>query len=370
MRDPLDATARAELQRGRAADPTVKVVGLAAVRFAKPDLAAAARFGADFGLLPAAQTATALYLRGHDGAHHCYVAERAPAPRFLGLSFTAAEAADLARLAALPGASPVTEIAEPGGGRRVRLATPGGVTIDVIHGQAHVPPTPLRPPLAINSAAATPRLNAAQRAPRGPAQVVRLGHAVLQTRHHARTLSWCLRHLGLIVSDYQALPDAPASGPVIAFLRCDLGATPADHHTLALAAGFAEAFEHAAFEVQDLDALALGGEHLRAGGWRRAWGIGRHILGSQLFDYWRDGDGVMLEHYADGDRFDASVPTATTPFGPTSLAQWGPPLPADFLGAAPTPRTALQLAGALLGDSDFTLRKLVAMGRALARRAP
>jgi hypothetical protein len=251
------------------------------------------------------------------------------------------------------------------GGRRVRLTAPNGVAVDVVHGQERVAPTPMRPPLVANTADAAPRRNAAQRAPRGPAEVKRLGHVVLQTRQHARVLSWLLRSFGLIVSDYQVLPQAPDAGPVIAFLRCDLGATPADHHSVALAAGFSETFDHAAFEVQDLDAVALGGEHLRQQGWTRAWGIGRHILGSQLFDYWRDADGRLMEHYADGDLFDASAPTGSTPFGRHSLAQWGPPLPADFIDTSMTPRRAMQLVSALAGDSDFTLRKLVGMAKAI-----
>jgi hypothetical protein len=367
MTPTLDAAAHAELARGRADDPTIKVVDVAYVRFAKPDLAAVARFGADFGLLPAVETADALYLRGYGGDHHCYVAERGAAPAFLGFGLVAAAASDLERLAALPGAGPVESVREPGGGRRVRLTAPNGVLVDVVHGQERVTPTPMRPPLLVNSAVSAPRRNAAQRAPSGAAQVKRLGHVVLQTRQHARVLSWLLRTFGLIVSDYQVLPQAPETGPVIAFLRCDLGATPADHHSLALAAGFAESFEHAAFEVQDLDAVALGGEHLRRQGWTRAWGVGRHILGSQLFDYWRDPDGTLLEHYADGDLFDASVPTASSPFSRHGLSQWGPPLPADFIDTSMTPRKALQIVSALTGNSDFSLRKLVGMAKAMGR---
>jgi len=365
MTTRLDATARAELERGRADDPTIKVVELAYVRFAKPDLAATARFAADFGLLPAAETAAALYLRGYGGDHHCYIAERGAAARFLGFALLAADARDLERVAALPGASAVEAVHEPGGGRRVRLTAPNGVAVDVVHGIASVPPTPMRPPLVANFAAARPRRNAALRPPLAAAQVHRLGHVVLQTRDHARMLSWLLRSFGLIVSDYQVLPAATDAGPVIAFLRCDLGATPADHHSVALGAGFAESFEHAAFEVQDLDAVAMGGEYLRRQGWTRAWGVGRHILGSQIFDYWRDPEGQMLEHYADGDLFDASVPTGRTPFSRHGLAQWGPPLPSDFIDTSMTPRKALQIVSAITGAGDFSLKKLVGMAKAI-----
>ena len=39
------------------------------------------------------------------------------------------------------------------------------------------------------------------------------------------------------------------------------------------------------------------------------WGIGRHVLGSQLFDYWFDPDGFEYEHYTDGDVFTADHET-------------------------------------------------------------
>ena len=63
---------------------------------------------------------------------------------------------------------------------------------------------------------------------------------------------------------------------------------------------------HSAYQVADLDALAAGGEYLRDRGYRRSWGIGRHIQGSQIFDYWRDPDGFLVEHFSDGDLFDST----------------------------------------------------------------
>jgi len=53
--------------------------------------------------------------------------------------------------------------------------------------------------------------------------------------------------------------------------------------------------------VAALDSVAAGGEFLKDRGYKHAWGIGRHIQGSQIFDYWRDPDGFLVEHYADGE---------------------------------------------------------------------
>ena len=94
---------------------------------------------------------------------------------------------------------------------------------------------------------------------------------------------------------------------------------------------------HSAYQVADLDAVAAGGEFLKERGYRRAWGIGRHIQGSQIFDYWRDPDSVMVEHFADGDMFDNTVEVGWAPMTASGLAQWGPPVTRDFLGAKPSP---------------------------------
>jgi len=40
---------------------------------------------------------------------------------------------------------------------------------------------------------------------------------------------------------------------------------------------------------------------LQEKGYRNCWGVGRHVLGSQIFDYWFDESGLVLEHYSDGD---------------------------------------------------------------------
>ena len=68
-------------------------------------------------------------------------------------------------------------------------------------------------------------------------------------------------------------------------------------------------------------------------GHRHAWGIGRHIQGSQIFDYWRDPDRLMFEHYADGDVFDCSAGPGWAPLSVSGLAQWGPRATAEFTGA-------------------------------------
>jgi hypothetical protein len=182
----------------------------------------------------------------------------------------------------------------------------------------------------------------------------------LQTTKYLETLNWYLDTLGMIVSDFLYYPGQRDHGPVMSFIRCDRGSTPADHHTLALALGPANRYVHSAYQVSDLDALAAGGEYLRERGYSRSWGIGRHIQGSQIFDYWRDPDGFLVEHFADGDVFDSALEPGWAPFTASGLAQWGPPATKDFLGISPRaiPREALSVLSALRDNNEFTLTRL------------
>ena len=101
---------------------------------------------------------------------------------------------------------------------------------------------------------------------------------------------------------------------MMSFIRCDRGSVPADHHTLAHGAGSGQPLRAFGVSGCDLDALAAGGEYLREQGYFRSWGIGRHIQGSQIFDYWRDPDGFLVEHFADGDMFDNTLEPGWAPF--------------------------------------------------------
>jgi hypothetical protein len=148
----------------------------------------------------------------------------------------------------------------------------------------------------------------------------------------------------------------------MAFIRCDRGAAATDHHTLAMVLGPAARYVHSAYQVIDLDAVAAGGEYLKDRGYHHAWGIGRHVQGSQIFDYWRDPDGFMVEHFADGDMFDNTVEVGWGPMTASGLAQWGPAITRDFLGAKPSAQVIRDLIGALRDDeNEFDLKRLIGL---------
>ncbi|MEU0967438.1 VOC family protein [Streptomyces sp. NPDC005917] len=350
---------------GRARNPVIKVTDLAWLEFEKPDLERAEVFARDFGFAIAARTERELWLRGTFAGSPCMVIRRGPASRFIGPAFRAAEGADLDRLARATGGT-VQDIGVPGGGQSVALLDPSGFPVRVVHCAEQLPALPEQPPLILNTGTETRRTNATQRPPREPSRIQRLGHVVLETRVFLRALNWYLDTLGLIVSDFLFLDGQRGRGPTMAFIRCDQGSLAVDHHTLALHLGPGTGYVHSAYQVTDLDAIAVGGEYLTERGYRRSWGIGRHIQGSQLFDYWRDPDHFMLEHFADGDLFSCDVEPGWAPMSASGLAQWGPPVTRDFLGAGPSPAKLREVMTALRGDNELDPARLLGLMKAMS----
>ena len=338
----------------------IKVEDLAWLEFEKPDLDAAERFAHDFGFTTAHRDDTELHLRGALAGSQCVIIRKGSRSRFTAPVFRASSRADLERLACANGAA-VRERRGPGGGAVVDLHDPSGVPVRIVADAEQLPGLPERPPVPLNFGEVR-RVNAPQRPPRVPAQIQRLGHVVLETPSFSRALDWYLQNLGLIVSDFLYFPGQRERGPTMAFIRCDRGSTPADHHTLAMVLGPRPGYVHSAYQVTDLDAVAAGGRFLEERGYRHAWGIGRHIQGSQIFDYWRDPDSVMVEHYADGDLFDDTVEAGWAPMSASGLAQWGPSVTRDFLGAKPSAHLVRDVVAALRDDeNEFDVRRLLGL---------
>jgi catechol 2,3-dioxygenase-like lactoylglutathione lyase family enzyme len=313
---------------GRSKDPLVKVAGLAWLEFEKPDLDAAERFLADFGFTVADRTPQTLLLRGRWAGPACLVVRRGRTSRFAGTAYQAAARDDLDRLARGTGGT----VTAHSGGHVVVLRDPSGFPVRVVYGVTEFPSLPERAPLALNFGAGPVRVNGTQRPERRPAEIQRLGHVVLGSTRFRAALDWYLNTLGLIVSDFLYLDGQRDRGPAMAFIRCDQGSAPTDHHTLAMALMPRTGYVHSAYQLTDLDEVAASGEYLRERGYRHAWGLGRHIQGSQIFDYWRDRDRLMFEHYADGDVFDCAAEPGWAPLSVSGLSQWGPKATAEFTG--------------------------------------
>lgn len=350
-------------QPARHPRPTAKATSMAYLLFDRPDLDEAESFLKDFGLRTVQMSGDTLYLRAMDNTPWCYRIAKADKARFVGMGFTVATRKELAALSLMPGASSITALDGPGGGDMVSLIDPNGFRIEMVHGRANVDALPHRAPLPANHDNALPRINNTQRPPALPPELLKLGHVALEVAEYQKACSWYTQHLGMIPSDVQVFPDG---SPGVSFMRLDLGDTPADHHTLALAQSFRAAYSHSAFEVVDVDAIGMGQRVLRERGWHHAWGMGRHILGSQIFDYWSDPWGAHHEHYCDGDVFTADAPTGFHPFSAESMAQWGQAMPASFVKPKLTLAAIWTLVRNLRTVPDVTLKKLIALARSFS----
>jgi catechol 2,3-dioxygenase-like lactoylglutathione lyase family enzyme len=206
--------------------------------------------------------------------------------------------------------------------------------VEVVAGQQCDAPAPCAAP-QFNSAADKPRQRSAIRLEPAPAHVRRIGHAVLKVSDFRASERWWKERFGFLTSDEIEAAKDVALG---AFMRCDRGDVPSDHHTILLAQLPGElGLLHAAFEVESLDDLMLGHEYLKARSREAAWGVGRHIMGSQIFDYWKDPFGNELEHWTDGDLFTAADPPTKQTMQALLAVQWGAPHPMFAGKMAPPP---------------------------------
>lgn len=302
----------------------VSAYDVAHVRFGAPDLGAMRRFLVDFGFHEAASDPDRTFMRGYEGAAVAHITEHRSQSAFLGFGIWLNSLDDLARLAAHEGVA-IQAFDAPGGGRCVRLTDPDGFVVEAIAGQEAVEPLPSPASAPWNHGGAYPRRSVWRRVMNGPSHVRRLGHVVLGVSDFRRSEAWYKDRFGFLTSDEVQ----PAPGVAIgAFMRCDRGDEPSDHHTLFLMQRPEPAgFMHAAFEVRDLDDLMAGHDHLVAAGYDHQWGIGRHRLGSQVFDYWRDPAGFEIEHWTDGDQLVARDGGGIASLDELLSVQWGMAMP-------------------------------------------
>jgi catechol 2,3-dioxygenase-like lactoylglutathione lyase family enzyme len=346
--------------------PLMKASALVYLRHRRRDLDEALRFYTDFGLELVERDGRTLHLRAPGGGPICMIIEAGAHDEFAGLAVAAPGETELRRLAAALGGS-VAERREPGGGLVLRLRDPADLEVEVVHGVAAAPPREPPPPVPVNSFDRPLRVNSPRPPKIGPAWLRRLGHVVLGRQEFARNASWYRETLGLITSDVEVLREL--GEPVVAFMRFDRGEAPCDHHSIVVASAPEDGYIHAAFESTDVEALGAGAEWLQSRGWVKSWGIGRHVLGSQLFCYHIDPRGFEVEHYSDGDLFDASYPTGYHEAGLAGLYLWGPLLPPHFVDTSLTPARLARVIRGLRTREEFTVKRLLATKR-LYSKAP
>jgi catechol 2,3-dioxygenase-like lactoylglutathione lyase family enzyme len=209
----------------------------------------------------------------------------------LGMSSDAAVDAKAERLAAagIQFISQPQRINGPGGGYGFRFFDLDGRTVEISSSVAD---------------------RAARQLARGESIPATLSHVVLHTPDIRKTVAFYEQHLGFRVSDWL--------GEFMCFLRCN-----SVHHCLAFLPG-PVCFNHAAFEMRDLDEMMRGIGRLVKQNVELGWGPGRHTAGNNTFAYFKSPAGNVLEYTAEVERVDDSTWTPTIyPAGPDITDQWG-----------------------------------------------
>lgn len=275
--------------------PDHALTGIERVRFAVADIAAAARFAADWGLAEVApEEADARLFRAVDGSEVEFVpadpgrADRTAIGGESGLVEVTWGCAGPDALAAL----------------QADLARDRSVMVDargVLHSHDD---------LGIGIAFRSPRRVAVPfepsryNAPGHPDRIDRRASRYEQARPHE------ISHLAIAVDDAGGaskfytdrlgfhVSDRYAERGV--FMRCS---ATGNHHHLFLMNGRAPgtAFGHLAFKVRDIHEVIAGGQYFDAQGWATFAGPGRHIVSSANFWYFRTPFGGAFEYAADED---------------------------------------------------------------------
>lgn len=149
----------------------------------------------------------------------------------------------------------------------------------------------------------------------------RLSHVLLFTPDVPKAVDFYSKALGLRLSD--------KSMDIIAFTHASHGC---DHHLVAFAKSNARGWHHCAWDVEDVNQVGEGASQMAAAGYRKGWGTGRHVLGSNYFHYVQDPWGSFCEYSADIDFVSAGHDWPAGDFPPEdSLYLWGPDVPEDFV---------------------------------------
>ena len=133
----------------------------------------------------------------------------------------------------------------------------------------------------------------AQRANDAPVpqdQPLRLAHAVLNSHAVEATRVFFEKALGFVLADRTR---------IMAFMNCDN-----DHHTIALGDTDNDALNHVAFLMPNIDAVMRGGGRLKDSGLPPQWGPGRHGPGDNVFNYFVDPFGIVIEYTAEIEQID------------------------------------------------------------------
>lgn len=264
-----------------------RVTGLRSVEFGVPNLTQSAAFySALWGLEPVASDGETIHLRANGPEHHAVTLRERPTASLLGVHFATInrEAVDalhgLAKAAGVKIAAPSAELPRSaGGGYGFQFTTPEGHVLNVSSDVARH--------ASVTSDRSKPN---------------KLSHVVLNTANIDQQTAFFTDVLGFKLSDQTDMME---------FIRCS-----ADHHSVAVARGSGPSLNHCAYEVGNIDGLMRGAGRMQKHGFKVEWGVGRHGPGDNVFSYFIEPNGFVVEYTAEVEQVDEAV------YQPHDAAYW------------------------------------------------
>jgi catechol-2,3-dioxygenase len=245
------------------------VTALRSVDIGTPNLALSERFyTSTWGLDVVARNEDAVYLRASGTDHHVLALHRSDRPEILSVTFRAASAEGLAAIAdnvvqhgAQVQAGPRPN-RSPDGGTILTIREPQGGILRFIHGD--------RQHETSNEV---------------PDRPFRLAHVNLNSTDVDAEAAFYEQALGFRLTDRSKM---------MAFLRCN-----SDHHAVVLAEAKVNGLNHIAFVVPDWESVMRASGRMSDAGYPIAWGVGRHGPGDNVFAYFIDPVGFVIEYTAE-----------------------------------------------------------------------
>lgn len=313
-----------------------KVTGLRSVELGVTNLRQSIAFYSHvWGLEPILLEDGAAHLGADGGAHHVLTLRERPQCSLLNVHFATVDKAAVNALHGRIQAFGVDVEGQPrelpdgtGGGYGFAFRTPEGVSLNISSDVVGRPSTS-----------------------HDTSKPSKLSHVVLNSANVEQQTRFFLDVLGFKLSDSTDMMD---------FIRCS-----ADHHSVALARGNGPSVNHISYELDGIDGMMRGAGRLKSGGFNPEWGLGRHGPGNNVFLYFIDPNGFVVEYTTELEKIDEAS------YMPNDAKYWREfPLRPCRWGVATRPSNRIMAAfsGDLgVADPADGLRCEEIMAKALAR---
>jgi catechol-2,3-dioxygenase len=245
------------------------VAQIRSVEMGTPDIVKSEEFYLTaWGLNVAARRDNVVYLRGTGQDHHVLALHPHPSAEILSVTFRAGSEKDLRRIAALVVSHDGALLEDlqrndgPEGGLAIMVSTPEGYILRFVFGDETNPHDAARKD-----------------------HPLRLAHVNLNCADIEATQRFFQNALGFCLTDRSKM---------MSFLRCN-----DDHHSVVLADSGMNGMNHIAFLVPDLESVMRASGRMIDHGYPIGWGVGRHGPGDNVFAYFVDPMGFVIEHTAE-----------------------------------------------------------------------